>query len=114
MTLLSVLLLKRVCPPLHLAALQTLDKKRVFEASFLSDASVPALLQRMLFLLLVYPLLALLFTLASRLKHSFRMGTTTNRAYPQNLTLTKSVTQHDLCPRHLSRMIVTPMPTRIW
>lgn len=111
---LFMLLLKRVCPPPHLAALQTVDKKRAFEAGFLSDASVHALLQRLLFLLLVFPLLALPFTLASRLKHSFRMGTTTKRAYPQNLTLTKSVTPHDLCPRHLSRMIVTPMPTRIW
>lgn len=114
MTLPTVLLLKRVCPPLHLAALQTPDKKRVFEAGFLSDASVHALLQRVLFLLLVFPLLALPFTLASRLKHSFKMGITTKHAYPRNLTLTKSVTQHDLCPLHPPRMIVTPMPIRIW
>lgn len=111
---LFMLLLKRVCPPLHLAALQILDKKRVFEASSLSDASVPALLQRVLFLLPVFPLLALPFTLASRLKHSFKMGITTKRAYPRNLTLTEPVTQRDLRPRHLPRMIVTPMPTRIW
>lgn len=114
MTLPTVLLLKRVCPPLHLAAPQPLDKKRVFEASFLSGAFVHALPQRVLFLLLVFPPLALLFTLASRLKHSFKMGTTTKHAYPRNVTLTKSVTQHDLCPHHLPRMIVTPMPTRIW